>query len=148
MDKLDLEVGQVLWLIIRFNNNGNVSNRQHLYLIMDINEEFNYIEIAQLDSVEGKEFKAMYKSNHLILNQKPQESVIDRNVFLQMDNTFRVELCPEIMRFRKLKGKLSEAKRIKAIEEYFSYREKNIISENKNVYMSREELLFLNRPTY
>lgn len=148
MDNFDLESGQVLWLIIRYNNSGDISNVKHPYLVMDINEEFNYIEIAQMDSLEGKEYKAAYKSNHVILNQKPTESVIEKNVYIQMDNTFRIEKCSEILRFRRIKSKLSETKRTEVIKKYFAYRENNNISENKNVFMSKEEILMLNRPTY
>ena len=34
-----LEVGQVLSLRIRFNNAGDISQKRHPYLIMDIDEE-------------------------------------------------------------------------------------------------------------
>ena len=43
----DLEVGQMLSLRIRFNNTGTISQKRHPYLIMDIDEEFNTVEIVQ-----------------------------------------------------------------------------------------------------
>ena len=53
-----LEIGQVLSLRIRFNNNNIISSSKHPYLIVDINDEFNTVEIAQIDSLDGKEYKA------------------------------------------------------------------------------------------
>lgn len=148
MNDIDIEIGQVLWLIIRYNNTGTISDKVHPYLVMGINEEFGYIEIAQLDSLEGKEYKAAKKTNHVIYYRNPTESVITKDAYIQLDNTFRIESFPGLSKFRRIKGKLSEDKRNKAIEKYYTYHENNIISENKNVYMNKEEILLLNRPKY
>ena len=49
-----IEVGQVLSLKIRYNNSGNVSSVAHPYLVVGVNYELNVVEIAQLDSLNGK----------------------------------------------------------------------------------------------
>lgn len=53
-----IEVGQVLSLKMRFNNSGLISVTKHPYLVIEINDEFGTVEIAQLDSLKGKEYKA------------------------------------------------------------------------------------------
>lgn len=145
MENFNLEIGHVLWLIVRFSNNGDISDMRHPYLVVDINEDFNYVEVAQLDSLAGKEYKATFKSNHVIFCDKPSESVISKDSYIQLDRTFRIELFSSLSKYRLSKGKLSEPKREKAIKAYFDYHENHIISEMKNVYMSKEEILYLNR---
>ena len=53
----DLKVGQILSLKIRYNNSGTISNTKHPYIIVNIDSTMNTVEIAQLDSLAGKEFK-------------------------------------------------------------------------------------------
>lgn len=87
----DLVVGQVLSLKIRFNNNGDIALKKHPYLIVDIDEKLGVVEIAQLDTVEGKEYKAMMKSNKVIYCDNPSETVIDKDSYIQLDNSFQIE---------------------------------------------------------
>lgn len=47
----DIEIGQVLNMKIRFNNNGDIAQRKHPYLVVNIDNEMNTIEIAQVDSL-------------------------------------------------------------------------------------------------
>ena len=62
-----LEIGQVLSLKIRYNMAGQVSDKKHPYLILNIDKENSKIvEIAQIDSLENKEYKALFKSNKVI----------------------------------------------------------------------------------
>ena len=42
----DLVMGQVLSLIIRFNNNGDIARKRHPYIIVDIDEKLCVVEIA------------------------------------------------------------------------------------------------------
>ena len=60
---MDIEVGQVLSLRIRYNNNGDIAVKKHPYLVVGINNELNTVEIAQLDSLYGKEYKAAMRCN-------------------------------------------------------------------------------------
>lgn len=139
-----LEIGQVLSLRIRFNNSGVISQTKHPYLIVGIDEDLGVVEIAQLDSLKGKEYKAAFLCNKAILNQDPIETVIDRDSFIQMDNLFRIENCPELVAYRRQEDKLSGAKLQEVIAAYEAYHRNHVIDENKNVYMDRAEILDLN----
>lgn len=140
-----LEIGQVLSLRIRFNNSGTVSKGKHPYLIVDIDEELGAVEIAQIDSLAGKEYKAAMRSNKIIFCDDPKESVIDRDSYVQLDNTLQVEDCVELLRYRRQTDKLSEGKLKSVLTAYRRYHEKNRISEDKQVFMNREEITRLQK---
>ena len=78
----EIEVGQILSLRIRFNNSGDISKSKHPYLVINVNEKFNFVEIAQIDSLEGKEHKALFKSNKVIFCTDPNETVIDKDSYI------------------------------------------------------------------
>lgn len=136
----NLEVGQVLSLRIRFNNTGAISQKRHPYLIIDIDEELNTVEIAQLDSLQGKEYKAAMRSNKVIYCDEPQEEVIDKDSYVQMDNTLKIELYEKLSEYRRQPDKLSEEKLKDVLNAYKNYHERYEIDENKQVYMSETEL--------
>lgn len=96
-----LEVGQVLSLKIRFNNSGTISQTNHPYLIIDIDTELNTVEIAQIDSLAGKEYKAAFKSNKVIYCTDPIETVIDKDSYIQMDNTIKIEMYHDLVLYRR-----------------------------------------------
>ena len=141
----DLEVGQVLSLRIRFNNSGDISAVKHPYLIVDINHELNVIEIAQFDSLKGKAHKALFKSNKVVLQGDPPETVIDEDSFVQLDNIIRVENFDGIEALRRQTDKLSQDKLNGVLKVYRDYHNKYEIDENKNVYMDQEEITSLNK---
>ena len=136
----DLEIGQVLSLKIRFNNAGVTASTCHPYLIVDIDMEFNTVEIAQLDSLEGKEFKAAKMSNHVIFSDDPIETVIDKDSYMQMDNTLKIDLYDGLKAYRRQTDKLSDDKLHNALLAYRQYHETYEIDENKQVYMTKDEL--------
>ena len=140
----ELKVGQVLVLKIRFNNNnnGDISDKNHPYLIIDIDKDWNIVEIAQIDSLEGKEYKSMFKSNKTIYCKG--ETVIDKDSFVQLDNSFRLEYFDDLIRFRKRNGILSQEGLNAVISAYNEYHDKYKIDEMKNVYIDKDELLSLN----
>lgn len=140
-----IEVGQVLSLKIRFNNSGLVSGTKHPYLIVGINEEFGTVEIAQMDSLEGKEYKAAMKSNKAIYCTDPKETVIDKDSYIQMDNTFLLENYNGLELYRRQNDKLSETKLGNVIHSYEEYHKKNQIDEDKQVYITKEELINLQK---
>lgn len=72
----DLEIGQVLSLKIRYNNTGTVATTRHPYLIVGVDDVLDVVEIAPIDSLAGKEFKAAMKSNKTVFCDNPQETVI------------------------------------------------------------------------
>lgn len=136
---MDLEIGQVISARIRFNNFGLKSSSKHPYLIVGIDEELRTVEIAQLDSLQGKEYKAAMRCNKVIFCDEPIETVIDRESYVQLDNTFRVELYDGLTRYRRQTDKLSEEKLKDVLKSYRSYHEVHHIDENKQVYMDRGE---------
>ncbi len=140
----DIEIGQVLSLKIRYNSEGKVAEKKPPYLVVDIHEEFNTIEIAQIDSLEGKEFKAAKKSNKTIYYDYPVEKVIDKDSYIQLDNTILIEQYEKLSFYRRQIDKLSPEKLSETLSAYKEYHKKNIILENKQVYMTRDELETLN----
>ena len=140
----EIEVGQILSLRIRFNNSGDISKSKHPYLVIDINEKFNFIEIAQIDSLEGKEHKALFKSSKVIFCTDPDETVIDKDSYIQMDNTLRIENFSGLSAFRRQNDKLSKLKLASILNAYKNYHDKIEISENKIVYMDQAEIMSLN----
>lgn len=136
----DLEIGQVLSLKIRYNNSGLISQCKHPYLIVDIDNEFNTVEIAQIDSLYGKEYKAAKRSNKVIYCDNPWETVIDKDSYIQLDNKFLIELYHGLVRFRRQLDRLSPIKMEEVLKAYRQYHAMYHIDENKQVYMSKDEL--------
>ena len=140
----DLEVGQVISLKIRFNNSGVISTTPHPYLIVGIDDELGTVEIAQLDSLRGKEFKAARRTNKTIFADNPDETVIDKDSYVQLDNTLKIENFSGLVRFRRQEDKLSQKKLEDVLAAYRRYHDTHEIDEDKNVYMDRVEILELN----
>lgn len=136
---MGLEVGQVISAKIRFNNAGLKSPANHPYLIVGIDLELRTVEIAQIDSLKGKEYKAAMRSNKVIYCDEPIETVIDKDSYVQLDNTFRVELYDGLSKYRRQTDKLSEDKLKDVLKSYRSYHEIHHIDENKQVYMDMRE---------
>jgi ribosomal protein L24 len=140
-----IEKGQVLSLKVRFNNSGDVANVAHPVLVMDVNKEKKIIEVAHIDSItKEKEWKALLKSNVRIKNTNPDETVIDKDSFVQVDNIIQLEYFKELENKRRQFDKLSDIKFQKVLNRYNMYKNNNLIDDNKKVYMSKEEILKLN----
>lgn len=138
-----IEVGQVLSLKMRFNNSGLLSKTKHPYLVIGINDEFGTVEIAQMDSLLGKEYKAVKKSNKVIYCNEPDETVIDKDSYIQMDNKFLLEKHEGLEQYRRQADKLSEEKLADVIHSYYEYQRTHQIDEDKQVYVSMNELIYL-----
>lgn len=136
----NIEIGQVLSLKIRFNNSGQISKTKHPYLVVGINNEFGTIEVAQIDSLKGKEYKAAKRSNKVIYCDNPTETVIDKDSYIQLDNTFLLENYSGLENYRRQLDKLSKDKLKDAVSAYMEYHDKNCIDEDKQVYMTQREL--------
>lgn len=135
-----LEVGQVLSLKIKYNNEGLISNVKHPYLIVDIYKDgIDLVEIGQLDKIKGKEYKAYFKSNKIV--PKDNETVIDEDSYIQLDNKFVIEYFDNLELFRRQTDKLSKDKLTEVIAAYNKYHNENIIDDNKCVFMTKEEIL-------
>lgn len=140
----DLEVGQVLSLKIRYNNTGTVATTRHPYLIVGVDDVLDVVEIAQIDSLAGKEFKAAMKSNKTVFCDNPQETVIDKDSYIQLDNSFKIEYFDDLSRYRRQTDKLSLQKLDGVLNSYNAYHETHEIDEIKSVYMDKGEILGLN----
>ncbi len=139
----DLVIGQVLLLRIRIDYYG-VFKDKHPYLILDIREEDNVIEVGQLHSLEGKLFEAIDNKNKVIFNSNPQEMVIDKDSFIQKNNTILLEYFEGIERYRRQTDVLSSNKLQDVISAYRDYHIKNEIPENRIVYLDKKEIEELN----
>jgi hypothetical protein len=140
----DLEIGQVLSLKIRFNNAGDLAIQKHPYLIVDIDLFLNIVEIAQIDSLAGKEYKAARKFNKTIFCDNPHETVIDKDSYVQLDNSLKIEYFNDLSKFRRQKDKLSEGKLNSVLAAYKRYHNTYEIADTKDVYMTKDEVLELN----
>ena len=136
-----IEEGQILVLNMQVNNSGLILYK-HPYLVLFANEE--YIEIAQVDSLAGKEFKAAKKSNKIIYCDNPDETVIDKDSYIQLDNLLRIEYFDELSKMRRQPDKLSGEKFEEVIEAYVNYQNSHFISEDKQVYMFKSEIIEIN----
>lgn len=140
----DIEIGQVLSLKIRFNNDGIISRCNHPYLVIDVDEKLNVIEIAQLDSIEGKQHRVFKWGNLPVFSNNPKETVIDKDSYIQMDNILKIENFKELERFRRQKDKLSSVQLSYIISSYNLFHKIREIDEMKNVYMDKNEIMSLN----
>ena len=139
----DLEIGQVLSLRIRIDYYG-VFRERHPYLILDIREEDNVVEVGQLHSLEGKPFEAIDNKNKVIFQGSPNETVIDKDSFIQKHNTILLEYYDDLEKYRRQRGKLSERKLKSVIEAYKKYHKEHQIDEDRIVYLDKDELENLN----
>ena len=140
----DIEVGQVLSMKIRFNNNGDISTKNHPYLVVGVNDDMNVVEVVQIDSLQGKEYKGFYKSNKILYQTNPIEAVIDKDSFVQLDNKIKIENFNELEQFRQQPNKLSPIKLADILSAYRFYHQTYEIDEMKNVYMDKSEILEIN----
>ena len=141
---MGVEVRQVLWLKMPFNNSGGVSLVEHPYLVIDVDQTLNVCTLVQFDSIDGKAHKVLMKSNKLVMNTGPAETVISKPSFAQLDNTMQVELFEGLAAYLRTTDKLSRAKFETVVKAYKRYREENKIDEDKIVYVDRDQLAGLN----
>ncbi len=140
-----IEIGQVIWLKIRFNKSGVIADKEHPLLVVDIDKENNVIEVAHLDHVdEDNYYHALLRYNHLIENSNPPETVIFQNSYMQMNNVFKLDNIPELIKKRRTTDKLSKEKLNIALSKYKNYQLNNYIQDERIVYMDREEIISIN----
>lgn len=139
-----IEIGQVLLLKIQYDNQGTIANEAHPCLIVKCDNELGVIEVVQFDSLEGKEHKAMFKATKVVLNRNPNETVIDKDSFVNLDTKYQIEIFDELVRSRRQTDKLSKEKLDEVIRSYDAYHMMNKIFENKMVYMSKSDIISMN----
>lgn len=137
----NLQVGQVLWLKVRYQKNV-VAEVEHPMLIAKI--ENDYIEVIALDKTFGK-MQCLYHSYNYFINSKnPNEKVISEDSYAQFNTKITIELCDELVNCRKTTEKLSVNKLNDVLTEYECYQKENNLDEARIVYMTKNELLKLN----
>ncbi len=86
----------------------------------------------------------MLKSNVTIKKTNPDETVIDKDSFVQIDNIIQLENFSDLEKRRRQVDKLSDEKFNKVLSRYNEYKENEWIDDNKKVFMSKDEIVSLN----
>lgn len=73
-----------------------------------------------------------------------KETVIDKDSYVQLDNTIRVEYFETLSDYRRQPDTLSAGKLTSILQAYKTYHDNNQIDELKNVYMDEHEVTSLN----
>lgn len=141
ISKDELEVGQVLWLKLRYQIDV-VSNVKHPMLICKI--EDNYIEVIAMDKNAGKMHLLYHNYNYYINSDTPKESVIFEDSYAQLNTKLTIDKIDELKYSRKTLKKLSTDKLNNLLREYENYQNKYNIEEQRIVHMTNNEILYLN----
>lgn len=141
IDESKLEVGQVLWLNVKYQKNVE-SKVEHPMLICRVEKKF--IEVIALDKTAGKLHQLFHKYNYFINSLNPKESVIFEDSYAQLNTKLTIELTEELIGARKTVNKLSYDKLQDLIKAYYEYQENNKIDADRVVHMSSTEILKLN----
>ncbi len=141
IDESKLEVGQVLWLNVKYQKNVE-SKVEHPMLICRV--EKKTIEVIALDKTAGKLHQLFHKYNYFINCLNPKESVIFEDSYAQLNTKLTIELTEELIKARKTVNKLSQDKLQDLIETYNDYQKYNKIDADRVVHMSSTEILKLN----
>ena len=137
----DLEIGQVLWLKVRYQLD-KVAETKHPMLIAKIEDD--YIEIIAIDKTAGKIHQLYRPCNHYINSQNPYETVLYEDSYAQLNTKLTIEKFPELVTFRKTKDCLSNQKLKELLEHYEEYQNSNVLDESRIVHMTKSELLEMN----
>ena len=71
-----LEVGQVLWLKLKFERDGEYSDIERPYLIYKIDKTIRLVRLLQFDSIKGDEFEFLMEKMYVVPANEPTEKVI------------------------------------------------------------------------
>lgn len=137
----DLEIGQILWLKVRYQLD-IVSDVKHPMLVAYIDS--SYIEIIAIDKAAGKLHNLFLPYNEYINSENPHESVIYEDSYAQLNTKLTIDNFMDLIQYRKTKRKLSKIKLDKLLCEYNNYQNQNIISEERIIHMSKDELISIN----
>ena len=137
-----LEVGQILWLKVRYKT--NITAKQlHPMLVAVINVDENKIEVIAIDKAKDRLYQLYNEANYFL--DSNNEKVIYVDSYAQLNNKLTIEYFPELIQFRKTKEKLSEDTLKDLLKDYENYHKNNIILDERKVYMTKEEILNLNK---
>lgn len=131
-----IEIGQVLTLVIRYDNKGTIADKKHPYLV--VGKKNNRIEVAQLDSLKGKEYKSARPD--VVTIYAKGESVVDKDSYVNLSTLYYLEDYNDIVAYRRQKDTLSCGVLYSVLDSYYKYHEENSIVDSRQVYMTKEEL--------
>ena len=137
----ELEIGQVLWLKVRYQIDV-ISSVKHPMLIANI--ESDYIEVIAIDKTRGKMHQLFHNYNYYIDSQNPKESVIYEDSYAQLNTKLTIDKIEELKLSRKVVTKLSKDKLDSLLDEYNRYQIRYGIKEERIVHMTKAEILSLN----
>ena len=141
IDESKLEVGQVLWLNVKYQK--NVEYKIELPILI-WKKKKKTIEVIALDKTAGKLHQLFHKYNYFINCLNPKESIIFEDSYAQLNTKLTIELTEELIGARKTVNKLSYDKLQDLIKAYYEYQENNKIDADRVVHMSSTEILKLN----
>lgn len=136
-----MQIGQVVWMKCKLQNNLKVTKGNRPYIVMEINTNDNYIEFGPLSSIEDDPYLVLYRSNYLIKNDNPRETVIRKHSIVQMDNPIQIEMCNQIKKCRSTTAILSEVKLYGLMSTTEEYRNSNELDEMRCVYVTSDEFI-------
>ena len=141
MNNVDLRVGQVLWIKVRYQID-RVAEIKHPMLIANIGDE--YIEVIAIDKTAGKLHNLYYPYNKHINSDNPKETVILEDSYAQLNTKLTIENFDGLKKYRKTTDLLSKSKLKELLKEYNEYQNENKIKEERIVHMTKEELIAMN----
>lgn len=140
---MDLEIGQVLWLKVRYKTNV-VADKAHPMLVAVIDIDEDKIEVIAIDKAKNKISQLYSEANHFLDSDNPKEKVIYEDSYAQLNNTLTIEYFPGLIKYRKTKETLSYEKLTDLMNDYRIYHKNNFIPDERKVHMTKEEILQLN----
>ena len=141
MINTELEVGQILWLRVRYQID-IISEVIHPMLIAKI--ENDYIEVIAIDKTAGKIHQLYHNYNYYINSENPNETVIFEDSYAQLNTKLTIEKIDNLKYARKTCDKLSSKKLKDLLQEYNKYQIKYGLSEQRIVHMEKDEILKIN----
>lgn len=140
----DLEIGQVLWLKVKYQTNV-IAKIPHPMLVAVIDMDEDKIEVIAIDKARDKISQLYNEANYFLDSEKPKEKVISVDSYAQLNNTLTIENFPELIKYRRTRAKLSIDKLEDLINDYKIYHQNNFIPDERIVHMSKEDILSWNQ---
>lgn len=133
MNNCDIEIGQVLWLKVRYQIDV-IADKKHPMLVAKIEDD--YIEVIALDKTAGKMYQLFHNYNIYIDVLNPKENVILEDSYAQLNTKLTIEKNAVLKNARKTSKKLSKEKLANLLKEYEKYQNKYGVEEQRIVHMT------------
>lgn len=133
-----LTKGQILWLRLSFEKGGEFSNIHHPYLVIDVDDGIEIVEVLQFDSLKGREYYLFEKGNMEI--QAEGETVLSEDSYVQLGKIIKLQQFEELTNFRKTTDRLSRTKFEKILWKRGEFIRFNDIDDKHILYFTKEEI--------